>query len=839
MGSFQIKSEDGNAVVHDVVLDEICNALSISNHDINLNSSFIHLGGHSLSAILVASACRSRNVRISVESILRGKSLSEILSCSEPISNPSKGHRPPLGAISPNMAHKPDKMLKRATKIGRPQRAESCQPSTVSEAVCSTYSTTTSFRTPMTEMQMSLIHGNRNHPGTNIISFFETYRSQDVPTMRQAWKTVINSEEIFRTSFDLSDGRADLVSEVPIPFLWEEVVVDTHDAYETELEEDQYASRIGTHFKVVTWQISAHGPAISTIIWRTHHALVDGFSATLLYVKLRDVLKGLPIKAGTPFTEVATGLNTLQQASRTSSKKFWEKSCLQNSGASSKLLLPQPKSESSLTNETKTLTLKAPMDLLSAHARQLGVSLATLYHAAWALILSIYTDSNTVTFGVVLSGRNLPLPGVEDTVGPLINTLPLHLLLDEQLAVADFIGHVFHRLIDLGSVQFSRPQDGFSRDFSSALAAEFEMVPSNLDTPQPISRSYFTTVTDIPLSILIGSDGTLRICYHSNEYGDLDIELLVEHYHRALLMILSPDATIEICKDGILGPKSRDLIWEFGNCSSYETTAASICDDLVTLFELAAVDNPSAVAVEKGPVTLTYGDLNRMSDNLSTLLSHLIKPGDVVCVNADRSILWIIAIYGILKAGGVYSPLDPSLPNALRDSNFQISGAKIFLVSQLADRSLKPPSCENCLAIEELLAGSQPDTALLRNSSMRSSPTPSANAYMCFTSGSTGKPKGVMCSHEGLVAFQKALEVRLFAQPGCRISQIMSPAFDGSIHEIFSALSYGATLVLANSTDPFSHLALVDSAILTPSTAKLLDPEDYPKLRNVRCLSFT
>jgi hypothetical protein len=67
----------------------------------------------------------------------------------------------------------------------------------------------------------------------------------------------------------------------------------------------------------------------------------------------------------------------------------------------------------------------------------------------------------------------------------------------------------------------------------------------------------------------------------------------------------------------------------------------------------------------------------------------------------------------------------------------------------------------------------------------------------------------------------------------------MSPAFDGSIHEIFSALSYGATLVLANSTDPFSHLALVDSAILTPSTAKLLDPEDYPNLRNVRCLSFT
>lgn len=55
--------------------------------------------------------------------------------------------------------------------------------------------------------------------------------------------------------------------------------------------------------------------------------------------------------------------------------------------------------------------------------------------------------------------------------------------------------------------------------------------------------------------------------------------------------------------------------------------------------------------------------------------------------------------------------------------------------------------------------------------------------------------------------------------------------FDGSIHEIFSALSYGATLVLANSPDPFSHLSLVDSAILTPSSAELLEPENFPNLR--------
>jgi hypothetical protein len=90
-----------------------------------------------------------------------------------------------------------------------------------------------------------------------------------------------------------------------------------------------------------------------------------------------------------------------------------------------------------------------------------------------------------------------------------------------------------------------------------------------------------------------------------------------------------------------------------------------------------------------------------------------------------------------------------------------------------------------------------------------------------------------MCRHEGLVAFQRDLEVRLFAQPGKKISQFMSIAFDGSIHEIFSTLCYGATLVLANGDDPFAQLREVDSAILTPSIAAVLDPADFPKLSTV------
>lgn len=75
--------------------------------------------------------------------------------------------------------------------------------------------------------------------------------------------------------------------------------------------------------------------------------------------------------------------------------------------------------------------------------------------------------------------------------------------------------------------------------------------------------------------------------------------------------------------------------------------------------------------------------------------------------------------------------------------------------------------------------------------------------------------------------------------PGRRIAQLLSVGFDGCIHEVFSALCYGATLVLPSGCDRFAHLSQVDSAILTPSFAEGFDPAEFPQLKYVRVLSST
>lgn len=263
-----------------------------------------------------------------------------------------------------------------------------------------------------------------------------------------------------------------------------------------------------------------------------------------------------------------------------------------------------------------------------------------------------------------------------------------------------------------------------------------------------------------------------------------------------------------------------------GNSFHEDTKLASVQHDLVTLFEKAVHVNPDACALEQDGMRLTYQSLDELSGHFAFFISQKTYTGDIVCVHADGSINWIVAIYGILKAGRVYCALSNKIPPEIREENHKTAAATMFLVSHSQDVHLNPVSCSTCFSIEDILAAEPKHPC-----NHRAQPIPWTDAYICFTSGSTGKPKGVVCTYAGLVAFQRDPKVRLWAEPGIRISQLMSPAFDGNIHQIFSALSYGATLVLGCSDGNLNHLYTVDSILCTPSIAKELCPTDFPRFQ--------
>ena len=803
-----------------LLIQQLAVSLEVNTAELDLNSGFVHNGGNSLSAVDFASRCKSVGVSLPIASILSSTNIQSLFTdLLSSTSNPT-----PI----PDPSDDSDDLSNPSSSTGGSPRVAtpiSSNVSTVAEDDDLTQGSvlTQHVTESLSEMQASLLHGSLKSPGTNIIYHYETYRTDVIPILKKAWKTVIEGEPIFQASIlDNSTQNQEY-------FTWTEVTVETEAEYREQLQ-TLWLRSVSSSFKVVHWKRPPPAIHQSTVIWAVHHALVDGYSAMLLFCKVRRAIAGLPIVPGPSFSDVEKRIRIWRQDHKSEGDEYWAGHATQLERAQGELLLPAPAQEgsSSAITESEEVYVAPSVSTAQLHcvAKQLGVTLSTCYYAAWSLVLSLYADSASVVFGAVLAGRNLPLEGVDEVVGPLVNTLPLCFTLDRHQSVQAFLKALFSRMVELAEYQWTTPDNGYTRNFSSAMAMQVPG-PECKDGVSPLEPPYTRQTTDVPLSINILTDGAARFVYHTSQYSQADIVRLGQYFQRALQLLLRPHRPVEECLQGLLGCVDLQTLMSFGNCSSALTTTVAIKEDLVTLFERAASRNSMDIAVQKGSCHLTYQELDTHAGRVAATLRSHIQDGEVVCLHADRSVNWIVGIMGILKAGGVYCALDKALPQEARETIFSASGSCLFLVPSVSDQSFCPTNCDRLLVVEDLVKG---ETIPITH---RDAPRPQTDAYLCFTSGSTGKPKGVVCLHQGLVAFQRDLEVRLFAQPGRRVAQIMSVAFDGSIHEIFSALSYGATLVLQSGDDPFAHLSDVDSAILTPSMARVINPSDFERLSTV------
>jgi amino acid adenylation domain-containing protein len=216
---------------------------------------------------------------------------------------------------------------------------------------------------------------------------------------------------------------------------------------------------------------------------------------------------------------------------------------------------------------------------------------------------------------------------------------------------------------------------------------------------------------------------------------------------------------------------------------------------------------PHRPAVEEpGQGVLSYAELDRLSDRVrDRLLAMGVVPGDRVGFYLRKSIDAVATLYGILKTGAAYVPVDPGAPparNAFILSNCDVRVAvtqKTFadaLRTELAPLGSKAA----LLCLDEVGGGRGLAQALDRAGTAAGGQTvyPSADAlaYILYTSGSTGKPKGVMLSHENAVSFVDWCSEVFEPQPADRFSSHAPFHFDLSILDLHVPLRHGAAIVL-------------------------------------------
>ncbi|KAI1145460.1 hypothetical protein F4825DRAFT_474017 [Nemania diffusa] len=824
-----------------IIIENIGYVLNRNPNSLDLDLSFPQHGGNSLSALALAGLCKRQGVLIPIGAILRSQSLNELLSASTFIEDPW-----PLESLD----KLPETECQRLFDEYCPVAMTGIDPGS---DIASTLPTPNNrclvddkyalglasnslrgeeafIENPTSHLQSLMIRDSIKEFGTNIVRYYETYKPEDISTIKAAWNTLFTQEAILRLSYS-----EDLKPQNNSHFDWTEVTTKDPVQFDGWVHAPITRSGIRATWKVITLS-SLDGSQCdikSTVIWTVHHALIDGYSARLLLTKLRSLAAGESVRAGPPYATIVETIQALHHSKRLEGELFWrQQNDLYEKSVVSLQLPPPLDAGSSHGIGECCIPLGAKTQIIQKISQECGVTPAAIFYSAWAVILSVLADNENIIFGTAVLGRNLPLIGIEDVIGPLLSTPPLATSVKGEHTLRKFVLEVFNRMTNLTEYQWTIPKHILRRGFRSALfmGVDFDTLDGNYPI-RPIEPPFWKHDSAIPLTVLVNPESTC-FQYRKEEFSDDSIHQVCLLFDRTLRSYVRLDMPIRFLQANLVTPETHLTLGRNGNLFSASTRQFSVSDDLITLFERAATEHPEEIAITIGETQLMYSQLDDQVGIVAKALKRVSKKQDIVCVEADRSVSWIISILAILKAGAIYCPLDPELPEEIREFVIRKTSATTLLCKNIDSLSSAMQSgFDNLLGVESILS----ETASYEGDRFphRAFPDPSASAYVCFTSGSTGTPKGVTCSHEGLVAFQSDLEVRLFAQPGKRISQMMSPAFDGSIHEIFSALCYGATLVLPAGENIFEALKSADSAIMTPSLAEVLDPSDYPQLENL------
>jgi amino acid adenylation domain-containing protein len=551
------------------------------------------------------------------------------------------------------------------------------------------------------------------------------------------------------------------------------------------------------------------------------------------YVACRD---GKPIPhPRVQYADIAQTLNECLESDRYAfARKMWRERTARMEG------LPDPPFNSA-SDVFRLRSTDVPVGCaLIARAREfstrIGIDIEGLLLTCWGLLMCRISPAKEVTIGLCCDGRTNSILG--ETIGPLSRHLPFGFRSGHSDSFRELA-----RATETRRLRFADEQHYFDpgaldteSDHHQGYTACFEYLRlldnASATAPVFVSQSLFSICDRCPTKLTIHEDGHGLLCrleYDSSALPESDASNIAECLAMLLESALrAPEAEVESLEIFSPGAKAELLALAKGR----NVPPDSRC--VHTLFEMQARDLPDSVALVFRDHQLTYGELNRRSSRLGQYLrGRGLEAEDRVGLCLERGLDMVIAILGVLKAGGVYVPIDAGFPGAR--VRYILQDARISLL--LSQSTLLPrlPSNSSFLYLDR-----EWDLVVQYGQSDRPSyDTPGGLAYVIYTSGSTGQPKGVGIEHRQLVNYVKAVEEVLEMQAGWRMVIVSTFGADLGHTMLFPSLCLGGELHVlseecardAKLWNRYASERRIDCAKMTPSHLEVLlkDGEGLPQ----------
>ncbi|HST58986.1 MAG TPA: AMP-binding protein, partial [Longimicrobium sp.] len=474
---------------------------------------------------------------------------------------------------------------------------------------------------------------------------------------------------------------------------------------------------------------------------------------------------------------------------------------------------------------------------LKALSHRHGSTLYMTILAAWAVVLSRLSGQEDVVIGTPTAGRSRW--EIEGLIGFFVNTLVLRLDLSGAPSVAELLGRVKARALEVQDHQdipFEQVVQLLQPVRTLAHPPLFQVMFNWLNTPKrelelsglalsgpggaagPAPRAEPAAQAEqgaqpepgaqpeateggapFDLTLTLSERGG-RIIAGSMEYAValFEPETVERHlvYLRRVLAQMVADERGSVARLELMSPAERAQVVEGWNATELPCPDGACVHEL---FERRAEETPGATAVVFEGGELTYAELNARANRLAHRLRALgVGPDARVAICAERTPEMVAGLLAVLKAGGAYVPLDPAYPEERLRWLLEDSAP----VAVLAHGSLAARFAGAGVPVLALDAGSPawatgPETNPgLETNLGRGALLPEHLAYVIYTSGSTGRPKGVMVTHRAVGRQAAAVRAGFGLRGDDRVLQFASVAFDAAVEEIFGALLTGAALVL-------------------------------------------